>query len=78
MKNILNAALEVAKSSALDGSINAADLRNNKKKVAFGLAKSVAWTLVQHHPLYIALKLAMWGAVGILALILALVVWWAF
>lgn len=78
MKGILSAVIEVAKTSALDGSINRADVRNNKKKVALGLAKSVAWTLVQRHPLYIAFRLAMWGVISVAVIVFLLVLWFTF
>jgi hypothetical protein len=78
MKKILEAAAEVAKSTVLDGNISAADLRDNKKKVAIGLAKSVAWTFIQNHPLYIAAKLALWGLAALAVLILGLVAYFMF
>ena len=56
MKELLKLATEIGKSSVLDGTINANDLRNNKKQLAVKLAKTAAWTLVQRHPLFIAVK----------------------
>ncbi|MCZ7861146.1 hypothetical protein O9X98_06970 [Agrobacterium salinitolerans] len=78
MKKILEAAAEVAKSTVLDGNITAADLRDNKKKVAVGLAKSVAWAFIQNHPLYIAIKLALWGLAALAVLIICLVGYFTF
>lgn len=46
MKELLKLATEIGKSSVLDGTINANDLRNNKKQLAVKLAKTAAWTLV--------------------------------
>lgn len=71
IKKLLQAAAEAGKTSALDGTLNAADLRNDKKRIAFSLAKSVAWALVQNHPAYIMLKLALWGFLALVVLILA-------
>lgn len=71
IKKLLQAAAEVGKTAALDGTLNAADIRANKKKVALSLAKSVAWTLVQNHPAYIMLKLALWGFGALVLLIIA-------
>lgn len=68
IRKLLQAAAEAGKTAALDGTLNPSDLKGNKKKVAFSLAKSIAWTLVRNHPAYIMLKLALWGF-GVLALI---------
>lgn len=78
MKKILEAAVDVAKSTVLDGNISASDVRDNKKKVAIGLAKSVAWTFIQNHPLYIAAKLALWGLAALAVLILGIVAYFMF
>jgi hypothetical protein len=79
IKKLLQAAAEVGKTAALDGTLNAADIRANKKKVAFSLVKSVAWTLVQNHPAYIMLKLALWGfgtfALLIIVGVIAYIAW---
>lgn len=66
IKKMMEAALEVSKTAALDGTLNATDLKSNRKKVVFSLVKSAAWMLVQRHPAYIMLKLALWGF-GVLA-----------
>jgi protein-S-isoprenylcysteine O-methyltransferase Ste14 len=79
IKKLLQAVVEAGKSAAIDGTLKASDIKNNKKKVAFSLAKSVAWTLVQNHPAYIMLRLAIWGIVILAALIavgiVAYIVW---
>jgi hypothetical protein len=79
IKKLLQAAAEAGRTAALDGTLNSSDIRNNKRKVAFSLAKSIAWTLVENHPAYIMLKLALWGiaAVGILIVVgvIAYIAW---
>lgn len=71
IRKLLEAAAEAGKTAALDGTLNSADLKGNRKKVAFSLAKSIAWTLVQNHPAYIMLKLALWGFGALAFLIVA-------
>lgn len=66
MRKIFETVAEAAKTAALDGTLNAADLRNNKKKVAVSLAKAALWTFIENHPAYIILK---WVARAIIALI---------
>ncbi|TLX16565.1 hypothetical protein [Rhizobium sp. MHM7A] len=44
------------RASVLDGTVNANDLRNNKKQLAVTLAKTAVWTLTQRHPLFIVFK----------------------
>lgn len=68
IRKLLQAAAQAGKTAALDGTLNPSDLRGNERKVAFPLVKSIAWTLVQNHPAFIMLKLALWGF-GLLALI---------
>lgn len=69
IKKLLQAAAEAGKTAALDGTLNAADMRSGKRRIAFSLAKSVAWTLVQNHPAFIMLKLALWGLAAVAVLI---------
>ena len=71
IKKLLQVAAKAGKTAALDGTLNPSDIRDNKKKVAFSLAKSVAWMLVQNHPAYIMLKLAIWGIAAVAVLIAA-------
>lgn len=78
MKEILKTVLEVGKSSVLDGSVNAADLKTNKKKVAMSLAKGVAWQLVQRHPLFMVIKLGLYAGAAVLALIIIALLFWLF
>jgi hypothetical protein len=75
MQKIIEAAAELAKATVLDGNITAADLRDDRKYVAVKLAKSLAWTLIQHHPLFIAFRLALWGLAAFVAVVLAIVVY---
>ncbi|NTF18202.1 hypothetical protein G6L37_07265 [Agrobacterium rubi] len=76
MKNLIKTAFGIAASSALDGTLNANDLRSNKKKVAITLAKSVGWTIVQNHPAYIMAKLVLWALGAVIFLLLAGVIAW--
>jgi hypothetical protein len=78
MQKIIEAAAEVAKATVLDCTITAADLRENKKNVAAKLAKSLAWMFIQNHPLYIAIKLALWGLAAFAAVVLAIVAYFVF
>lgn len=78
MQKIIEAAAEVAKATVLDGNITAADIRDNKKDVAVKLAKSLAWTLIQNHPLYIAFKMALWGVAAFAVIVLAVVAYFMF
>lgn len=71
LRKLLQASAEAGKSAVLDGTLNPSDLKGNKKKVAFALAKSIAWTLVRNHPAYIMLKLALWGLAALAILIVA-------
>jgi hypothetical protein len=79
IKKLLQVAAEAGKTATLDGTLNSSDIRDNKGKVAFSLAKSIVWTLVENHPAYIMLKLALWGiaAVGILIVagVVAYIAW---
>ena len=71
MNELLKLASEIGKSSVLDGTLNINDLRNNKKQLAVNLAKTAAWTLVQRHPLFIAVK---YGAIAVaIALLIVLI-----
>lgn len=76
MKNLVKLVLGIAASSALDGTLNARDLKNNKKKAAFALAKTVGWTIVQNHPAFILAKLVFWGVCAFLVLVVAGIVTW--
>lgn len=76
MKNIIKTVMDIAASSAMDGTLNAKDLKHNKKKVAFALAKTVGWTIVQNHPAYIMAKLVLWGIAAVIFLIVAGIVTW--
>jgi predicted polyphosphate/ATP-dependent NAD kinase len=78
MKKLLEAVADVAKTTVLDGNMPAVDVRDNKKKVAVGLAKSVAWAFLQNHPVYIVAKLALWGIAALAVLILGVVGYFTF
>lgn len=68
MKELLRVAADVGKASVLDGTVNANDLRTNKKQLAIKLAKTAAWTLIQRHPLFIAIKYGLIAAASVLVL----------
>lgn len=69
MKELLKVVTDIGKASVLDGTLNANDLRTNKKQLAVKLAKTAAWTLIQRHPLYIAVKYGMIAVTSVLILI---------
>lgn len=56
MKDLIKLGLELGKNSVLDGTLNANDLRNNKKQMAVKFVKTAAWTLIQRHPLFVGIK----------------------
>ncbi|MCS4089367.1 hypothetical protein [Rhizobium sp. BK176] len=78
MQKLIEAAADMAKATVLEGNISATDLRDHKKNVAVKLAKSLAWTLIQNHPLYIAFTLALWGLAAFAALVLGIVAYFWF
>jgi hypothetical protein len=78
MKELLKLATEIGKASVLDGTINATDLRNNKKQMAVKLAKTAAWTLVQRHPLFIAIKYGAFAAAFVLLIALIGILYFVF
>jgi hypothetical protein len=77
MKELLKVAADIGKASVLDGTINANALRGNKKRLAVNLVKTAAWTLIQRHPLFIAIKYGLIAAATVLVLILIGVLYFA-
>jgi hypothetical protein len=71
MKELIKFAAEIGKASVLDGTINSNDLLHNKKQLTVKLAKTAAWTLVQRHPLFLAIKFGVFLTIFILLMIFA-------
>lgn len=65
MKKTLDFAMTLAASGAMDP----AHLKGNKKQVAFKLAKTAAWVMIQKHPLFMALKLALYALAAVALLV---------
>jgi hypothetical protein len=78
MKALFNLVADIGKNAVLDGTVNSNDLRHNKKQMAVKLAKTAAWTLIQRHPFFIAVKYGAIAVVALLVVILLAVAYFAF